>query len=248
MESKYALVTGGSRGIGAAIVRELHVTSSYKKILITCRNPTDAEIWLINNPNIIIIPVSNKESSCYTSMIKIIREHLGFSDQLSTIVFNANLTDKTPFHEMSKSDWDDVFELNLTMPTFFIQSAISSENNTALISKKASILFIGSVLGHIPHATSLSYGITKAAIESLVKNLPKFLIDYDIRINCLAPGFVMTDWQSDKSSELIEKISNKISLKRFAKPQEIAKMAIEIINNQYMQGSVISIDGGYNYF
>jgi 3-oxoacyl-[acyl-carrier protein] reductase len=102
-------------------------------------------------------------------------------------------------------------------------------------------------MSQYPHSVSLSYGISKAAIHSLVKNLVKFLIPYEIRVNCVAPGFVDTEWQKDKPAEVRANILKKISLKRFAKPEEIASVYLFIINNQYLNGEIIEIDGGYSY-
>jgi 3-oxoacyl-[acyl-carrier protein] reductase len=98
-----------------------------------------------------------------------------------------------------------------------------------------------------PHSVSLSYGITKSAVHALVKNLVKFLAPRGIRVNCVAPGFVDTEWQKEKPAEVRESITKKISLKRFAKPEEVASVYLFIINNQYLNGEIIAIDGGYCY-
>jgi 3-oxoacyl-[acyl-carrier protein] reductase len=98
-----------------------------------------------------------------------------------------------------------------------------------------------------PHSVSLAYGISKSAVHALVKNLVKFLTPYEIRVNGVAPGFVDTDWHKDKPAHIKSNIMNKISLKRFAKPEEIASAFLFIIQNQYLNGEIIAIDGGYSY-
>jgi 3-oxoacyl-[acyl-carrier protein] reductase len=98
-----------------------------------------------------------------------------------------------------------------------------------------------------PHSVSLSYSISKSAVHAMVKNLVKFLIPYNIRINCVAPGFVDTEWQKDKHETVRENIMKKISLGYFAKPEDIASVYLFIIENNYLNGEIISIDGGYCY-
>ena len=115
---------------------------------------------------------------------------------------------------------------------------------SAHINDGGNILFIASAMGIHPHATSLPYGVSKAATISLAQNLVKELPK--VRTNCVCPGFVDTDWQLEKPDWLREKISSKIALKRFAKPAEIADMCLSIIENTYMNGAVVTVDGGYD--
>ena len=108
-------------------------------------------------------------------------------------------------------------------------------------------MFTGSLLGDIPHATSLSYGVSKSAIHALVKNLVKFMAVKEIRVNGVAPGFIDTEWQKTKAPEIRKRIENKIALKKFGTPDNIRDLVLHIIDNEYINGTIIRIDGGYNF-
>ena len=131
--------------------------------------------------------------------------------------------------------------VNLTTPLFLVQRFLP------VLSKGSNIIFTGSSMAVFPHSVSLSYGISKSAVHAMVKNLVKFLIPFDIRVNCVSPGFVDTEWQKDKSPEIRESIMKKISLNHFARPEEVASVYLFIIDNQYLNGEIITIDGGYSY-
>ena len=80
------------------------------------------------------------------------------------------------------------------------------------------------------------------------KNLVKFLSPYNIRINAVAPGFTISEWHKDKSEDFFDKISAKIGVHRWAEGKEIAKAYLFAIENEYLNGSILNINGGYSYF
>lgn len=84
-------------------------------------------------------------------------------------------------------------------------------------------------------------------MHALVKNLVKFLVPYEIRVNGVAPGFVDTEWQKAKPAEIRQNIERKISLGRFCTPEELADVYLMLIENTYFNGEVIVVDGGYSY-
>ena len=100
-------------------------------------------------------------------------------------------------------------------------------------------------MGILPHSVSLSYGVTKAAVLALAKNLVKFFESTNTTVNAIAPGFVETDWQKNKPQEIRNNIYNKTAIKRFAEPEEIADAVRFCINNAFVNGSVIEVSGGY---
>ena len=102
-------------------------------------------------------------------------------------------------------------------------------------------------MGIEPHSVSLVYGVTKSAVHALVKNLVKFLVPYEVRVNAVAPGFVDTEWQKTKPAEIRQNIERKVSLGRFCEPSELAEVYKMLIENSYLNGEVIVVDGGYSY-
>ena len=136
---------------------------------------------------------------------------------------------------------ESVVNMNITTPLFLIQRFLP------LLKSGSNIIFTGSSMAIFPHSVSISYGITKSAVHAMVKNLVKFLIPFNIRVNCVSPGFVDTEWQKDKPSDVRENIKSKISLKRFATPEEVASVYLFILESHYLNGEIITIDGGYSY-
>ena len=98
-----------------------------------------------------------------------------------------------------------------------------------------------------PQSVSLVDGVTKSAVHALVKNMVKFLVPYELRVNAVAPGFVDTEWQKTKPAEIRRNIENKVSLGRFCDPEELAEVYRMLVENSYFNGEVIVVDGGYSY-
>jgi 3-oxoacyl-[acyl-carrier protein] reductase len=126
-------------------------------------------------------------------------------------------------------------------------SCLSFAENHWKDKRRGSVTFTGSLMGIEPHSVSLAYGVSKSAVHALVKNLVKFLLPYDIRVNAVAPGFVDTDWQKTKPVEIRKSIESKIAVGRFCAPEEIAEVFLMLIENHYFNGEIVVVDGGYLY-
>jgi Dehydrogenases with different specificities (related to short-chain alcohol dehydrogenases) len=240
--SKYALITGGTKGIGFSVAKSLG-QMGYNMILTYNTDTVTAQKACVSLQNEYCIEttalqadISDKKS------IDIISDHIeNYGIKLDVIVFNAGLTCRDQFMEMKYNDWDKVFYANVHFPVFLLQKLICN------INRGGCVVFTGSLMGILPHAMSLSYGVTKAAVHSLVKNLVKFLAPYGIRINAVAPGFVDTEWQKNKPAEIRQNIESKISLGRFCDPDELAGVYRLLFENSYINGEIIIADGGYSY-
>jgi 3-oxoacyl-[acyl-carrier protein] reductase len=237
---KLALVTGGTKGIGKAIALKL-LEQGYSVILNYCSDD--------NNAN----KIFNEFSLKWPGKVFLLKENLSLIDnvysfcrkvreislKIDVIIFNAGKTNRAPFHEISIDDWNDVMNTNVTVPVFILKELFLNLN------PRASIIFVSSAMSVYPHSLSISYGVSKSAVNSLVLNLVKFLSPKLIRVNAILPGFVETDWQKEKPHEIRKNIENKISLNRFSKPEEIADACYFLIRNEYMTGELLKIDGGY---
>lgn len=102
-------------------------------------------------------------------------------------------------------------------------------------------------MGIHPHAMSISYGVSKAGLHFLTKYLVKYFGDRNITVNAICPGFVDTPWQKNKTLDHRERIEDKIALGRFAEPEEIAQLVNSVLENGYINGSILNIDGGYDF-
>lgn len=240
--TKFALITGGTKGIGKAVAQIL-AKAGYNLILtygndVEAAQFVQAEFTERFNTEIFILQADiTSEKS-----IQVIFDFLKSKDiRLFSLIFNAGITSRTRFEDIKQEEWERVFYANVHFPVFLLQKILSR------IEIGGNVLFTGSLMGVYPHSVSLSYGVTKSAMHALVQNLVKFMAPYKIRVNAIAPGFVDTDWQKTKPAEIRRNIENKIALERFCDPDELAEIYKLIVENNYLNGEIITVSGGYSY-
>ena len=236
------LVTGGTKGIGKAIVLKYLHQGCYAIITYSSDDETaelfQRELDVNYKDKYEIIKADLSKIEEVKIMCNIIRCKYRKIDYL---ILNAGATNRNSFSDMTIDEWNYVINVNLTMPFFIVQSLVDC------IIKGGSILFLGAVMGIYPHAISIPYAVSKAGVHMLSRQLVKHLAPYKITVNTIAPGFVDTPWQKSKPLEQRIRIENKIALKRFALPEEIAQLCWDISQNAYINGSLLEIDGGYCY-
>ncbi len=240
--NRQALITGGTKGIGLAVANRL-LASGFDVILTYGVDVARAEEVRSNllsqyAANIYLLQADISDLSSISLIDKFLSDN---SIILDALVFNAGITNRTPYPEMELEEWKKVFDANVHFPVFLIQKI------TPRLKSGSSVVFTGSLMGVHPHSVSLVYGVTKSTVHALVKNLVKFLAPHAIRVNAVAPGFVDTEWQKNKPAEVKISINSKMAAGRFCEPEELADVYLMLIDNQYINGEVIVVDGGYSY-
>lgn len=236
---RYAVVTGSTRGIGYCIAKQL-LSDGYFVILNYSKSEESAdaaskELKSISN-NFVII--KHDMSNCDNIGLFCFKV-MSISSSIDVLILNAGVTSKATFGQMTLSEWNNVFQTNVTVPFFIVQGL------SKIINNYGKIIFIGSILGIHPHAQSIAYGVSKSAAHMMSKYLVKYFKEKNVTVNTIAPGFTETDWQKDKQENIKSRIKSKIAQNRFAWPEEIANGVNGVINNDYINGQVIVIDGGY---
>lgn len=238
---KYAVVTGGTKGIGKQICidllkRDYFVITNYASDDASAQNTRNDFLNYSSQFQIVKFDQSNDRH--IQDFINFIKTQ---TSQIDCIICNTGRTLRKSFNNMTNKEWETVFKVNVHSHFYLIRDLNES------IQRKAKLIFIGSLLGKVPHSSSIAYGVTKAAIHALSRNLVKEFSDREVTVNTIAPGFVETEWQNDKPAEIRNNIYNKTAIRRFATVEEISQVCMLMIDNDYINGEIISVNGGYNY-
>lgn len=236
-----AIVTGGAKGIGRAIVEELarkgikvilNYNHSEKKAIEVkqelCKQGYIVEIYKAD--------VSKPEE--VKELVAFAKNTFGLIDIL---VNNAGIDKFQLFTDITNEDWDEIISNNLNSVFYMTQEVVKD-----MINKKSGcIINISSIWGIVGASCEVAYSVSKAGIDGLTKSLAKELAPSGIRVNSIAPGFIMTDMNKEFSKEELEEIKEQIPLGKFGKPEDIAKCAMWIIEDNYTTGQIISPNGGW---
>ena len=160
---------------------------------------------------------------------------------IDCIICNAGMSIRKSFTETTDNDWDNMMEVAVNSHYILIRELY------AHIPHGSRIIFTGSQMGLMPHAMVLSYGVTKAAVHALAKNLVKEFEGTGTTVNAIVPGFVETPWQKEKPEEIKQNIYKKTAIHRFATVDEIVDAYKFCIDNSFVNGSLIEVNGGYSY-
>jgi len=238
---KYAVVTGGTRGIGKNICLNL-LQRGYYVIAQYCNNDRAKKEAEIEFSEISSSFEILKADFCNeTEITDFSQTILNKGVMIDLFVGNSGITLRKSISEFSNKEWEDIFRVNLHSNAFILRDLYS------VLNEGASVIFIGSAMGSYPHAISTAYGVSKAALHFLAKSLVKEFESKKIRVNVVAPSFVETEMQKDKPLEIRNNIYAKTAMHRFCEPQEVSQAVLFSIDNQFLNGACIDLHGGYSY-
>ena len=229
---KNAIVTGGTSGIGFGVAKML-LSKGYK-VYTTYVGPDFSE--KIEN----FIPL-NIDQTSRTEVYQFIERIKNDCKEINCIVCNAGMSIRKSFTETTDADWDKQMEVAVNSHYIMLRELFP------LIPDGSRIIFTGSQMAIHPNATVLSYGVTKSAVCALAKNLVKEFEGTGTTVNAIIPGFVETPWQKEKPEEIKQNIYKKTAIHRFASIDEIVDAYRFCIDNPFVNGSMIEVNGGYCY-
>ncbi len=242
LEGKTAIVTGGSRGIGEAIVKLFlfEGASVYSLSRSEGKSYNDFKKQAESNGSFfkwLKTDMSDREN-IKTTLTEILKD----SNSIDILVNNAGITRDGFIFRMKDEDWDDVITTNLTS-AFELCRGLA---RTMIKQKSGSIINTSSVVGIMGNAGQVNYSASKAGLIGLTKSLAKELASKSVRVNAVAPGFIDTSMTEALSETAREALENIIPLKRTGKPEEIAQAVLFLAsdNSSYITGQVLAIDGG----
>jgi 3-oxoacyl-[acyl-carrier protein] reductase len=242
LSGKAAVVTGGSRGIGKAIVSRLatqgaDVAFSYRGNAAAAEATAEEVRALGRTALPIAADVSQPESA--EALIKGALDAFG---KVDILVNNAGITRDDLIMRMSIDAWREVLETNL-FGAFYTLKAVT---RPMLKARSGRIVNITSVSGQAGQMGQANYSSAKAGLIGLTKAAARELASRSITVNAVAPGFVLTELTQDLPQELMGQIAERTPLGRFGSPQEIADAVAFLVSDEaaYITGQVLAVDGG----
>jgi len=240
LKDKVAIVTGGTRGIGRAIVFEL-IYQGAKVIFTYLKSDESAGIILDEIRKLKGEAEAIKQDVRSLNASKqVAHETIEKFGTIDILINNAGVIRDKALMMMSEDDWEEVIHTNLTGYFNMTRACVV----TMLKQKKGNIVNISSVSGISGSARQVNYSASKAGIMGLTKALAKEVAAYNIRVNAIAPGFIETDMTSALKNK--EALLNKIPLVRFGRAEEVAKMVKFLASDKasYITGQIVKVDGG----
>jgi 3-oxoacyl-[acyl-carrier protein] reductase len=235
-QDKVAIVSGGSRGIGRAIVQAL-AASGAKVAFTYVQNKSLADEVAQNGILAYQTDVTSFEQA--KELVKQVREKFG---RIDILVNNAGITRDKLILRMSEKDWDDVIDTNLKGAFNLSKPAVA-----AMVSQRSgAILNITSISGIVGKPGQVNYSSSKAGMIGFTKALAKEVAKANITVNALALGFVETDMTAALNDDYRKKALEMIPLGRFGQAANMADAALFLLSDKanYITGQVIQIDGG----
>jgi len=243
LENKNVFVTGGSRGIGKACV-ELFLEAG-ANVAFTFQNAkTDAEKIIEGYSGSSKLKHYKLDLSNADEIQSVIKSVLDHFERIDIIVNNAGIWKEAAIDEMSINQWNETMNINLTS-TYLITKMLvpgMKKNNYGRI------INIASTAGQRGEAFHSHYAASKGGIISLTKSLASELGQNNITVNCVAPGWVVTDMTTDSlaDAEIYKKVLSDIPLNKIAKPEEIAGPVLFLASNlaSHITGEILNVNGG----
>jgi 3-oxoacyl-[acyl-carrier protein] reductase len=241
LENQIALVTGASRGIGAAIARTLGQQGAI--VIGTATSPSGADkiTAALKEAGVkgmgIALDVNDAEQ--ILAVLKEITDQYG---AVSILVNNAGITKDTLMMRMSDNDWDTVISTNLSS----IYRMSKAVLRPMMKARTGRIISISSVVGHMGNAGQANYAAAKAGMTGFSKSLASEVGSRGITVNCVAPGFIETDMTAELPEDIKTQMLSRVPLGRLGNVNEIAATVAFLAspNAAYISGETIHVNGG----
>lgn len=240
LAGRVALVTGASRGIGAATARALDAAGASVALTARDRHALDSVAARLTHPHLVVVAdLASPEAP--EALAAEVEAHFG---QVDVLVNNAGAAARLPTTDTDAELIDRLYVVNVRAPLLLIKALIPGMRGHG----RGSIINLSSVSGVVGTPRRAAYAATKGAIDALTRSLAVELGPDGIRVNAVAPGVVDTDlWARNKAlQEVVERINDQTPLRRWAKPEDIADVITFLASDRarFVTGETISADGG----
>jgi 3-oxoacyl-[acyl-carrier protein] reductase len=248
LPNKRAIVTGGTRGIGRAVVKELAAKSccgvlfsDVAFIYNSCDECAEELQQEIDNPATKIFGFK-ADATSYDQAEATVNEAIQKLGGVDILINNAGITRDNLLLRMSEKDFDDVINVNLKSVFNYTKAAVKY----MIKQRYGRIVNIASVVGIMGNAGQSNYAASKAGVIGFTKSMARELASRNITVNAVAPGYIQTDMTEKLTEEQKKVLTTMIPLGRMGKPEDIAKVVGFLCSPEadYITGQVIAVDGG----
>lgn len=236
--NKVAIVTGGSRGIGAEIVKML-AKEGYNVVLNYNKSMVQAEEVAKQYENVYCFKADVSNSQNVQELVDYTYNKFG---KIDLLVNNAGIDLIKTINEITYEEFDNILKTNL-YSAFFASREVSKY---MINQKEGSIINISSIWGIVGASCEVAYSISKAGMDAMTKSLAKELGPSNIRVNSIAPGIIDTEMNQNLSEEEKKAIIKEIPLEKIGTTLDVADSVIFLANNKYITGQILQVNGGWN--
>jgi 3-oxoacyl-[acyl-carrier protein] reductase len=244
-KDKVALVTGASRGIGAAIADRLAAEGA--SVAVNYAGSADAAAQVCERigdagGDALSCQADVSDADACAALVEEVIERFG---RIDILVNNAGITRDGLIMRMSDEDWQNVIDTNLG-GVFKMTRAVT---RPMMKQRTGSIINVSSVIGLVGNAGQVNYAAAKAGILGLTKSAARELATRNIRVNAIAPGFIETDMTAELPEDVRDKVREQIALHSFGTPEDVASSVAFFASDDaaYITGQVLAVDGGMTF-
>lgn len=245
LEGRVALVTGASRGIGAAVARRLGAEGASVAINYAGRADLAADVAMeirASGADAIDLQADVSDPVACAALVQDVIAHFG---RMDVLVNNAGITRDGLLVRMSDEDWQAVIQTNLSSAFYLMRAAA----RPMMKQRSGSIVNMASVVGLVGNAGQANYAAAKAGLVGLTKSAARELAGRGVRVNAVAPGFIETDMTAALSDAAREAAVSAIAMRRLGRPEDVASAVAFLASDDsaYITGQVIAVDGGMTF-
>ena len=226
------VITGGSRGIGAAAVKAFCDRGDKVYFLYEKNHDAAKAVAAATGATPICCDVSD------TAAVRAAFQQIG---QLDILICNAGIVHYGLLSMMEEEAWDRIFDVNVKG----IYTCVKAAMPAFLRTHRGSIITVSSMWGQVGASCEAAYSATKGAVIALTKALAQELGPSGIRVNCVAPGVIVTDMCAGVDPEILAQMGADTPVGRNGTPEDVAKAMVYLSDAEFITGHVLSVNGGY---
>ncbi|MGH1435111.1 MAG: 3-oxoacyl-[acyl-carrier-protein] reductase [Lewinella sp.] len=245
LQDKVALITGGSRGIGASIVSRFAQAGAQVAFTYhSSKEKADALAQAVSAEHGVTVKAYQSDAASFSAAEELAKQVLEDFGTIDVLVNNAGITRDNLILRMNEEQWDQVMDNNLKSVFNLTKQVV----RPMMKSRAGSIINVSSIVGITGNAGQSNYAASKAGIIGFSKSIAKELGSRNVRCNVIAPGFIATDMTDELDEKTRDAYLSNIPLRRFGEGTEIADACVFLASDMssYISGQVLSVCGALN--